>query len=92
MRGADGNMIQIEWKKEALNAMQIDCPFVVRVVDYFETKTTGFIVMELCEGGTLQEEIIRMGKKGIQFCECVCFPFSYVGWDWRRDWDVGWGW
>ena len=82
MRDYHGKSVPIDWKIEVANAMQIDCPFVVRVVDYFETRTHGYIVMEYCEGGTLQEEVNRMKRRGDQYSESVCcflfFHFASV--------------
>ena len=63
--------IVIDWEKEARAMQKINCKNDVRIVDWFSNKICGYIVMELCKGGTLGAEIKKRKTSGRMFSENV---------------------
>ena len=52
-----GKQTTINWINEAKAMEKVQCRFVVKIVDLFDDDLHGYIVMELCEGDTLGNEI-----------------------------------
>ena len=67
----DDQQIEIDWEKEARAMQRISCRNVVRIVDWFSDDLHGYIVMELCKGGTLGAEVKKRKTSGRMFSENV---------------------
>ena len=68
---------KIDWGKEADAMQRINCRYVVKIVDRFDDDLFGYIVMELCTGGTLADEIAKRKQSGRIFSENVFAHFSF---------------
>jgi serine/threonine protein kinase len=51
--------------------MTVRCIFVVAVVDTFATDPDKWVLMELCEGGTMREWLNELQKSGTTVSEAV---------------------
>jgi serine/threonine protein kinase len=62
---------EAEMKVEAENLKAIKSPYVVEVFDWFVEDGFMYVVMELCEGGTLLNEVESLKKSGKRISEEV---------------------
>lgn len=58
---ADPNYLA-RFRREALIGISMNHPAIVRTVDFGEYKGTYYLAMEIVEGGTLDERLVRHGK------------------------------
>ncbi len=60
-----------QFVKESHKLRRITHPNIVKVIDFFEANNTCYYVMEYCEGGSLDELIVK--KKHLDERECVYY-------------------
>lgn len=60
-----------QFVKESQKLRKINHPNIVKVIDFFEANNTCYYVMEYCEGGSLDELIVK--KKHLDERECVYY-------------------
>jgi serine/threonine protein kinase len=82
-----------DWKAELELAGHVESAFVVKIFECFETNDDVYLIMELCEKGTLFDEMLARKNRGESFTEAVwlfllffclicdlgCHPFSLIG-------------
>jgi polo-like kinase 1 len=62
-----------DWKAELELAGRVESEFVVKIFECFETNEDVYLIMELCENGTLFDKIVERKDRGECFTEAVCF-------------------
>ena len=71
-----------KFRKEVVNLSNLHHPGIVRVLEAFSTNSTCYYVMEYISGGTLDEEINRMGKLSFEsaypLMSDICSALSYM--------------
>ena len=68
---------ETNWRNELRTLLMIDCPFLVKLVDFFGDDRVVTVILELCPDGTLQNEMSRKIQAGASFTEAVCHFFSH---------------
>ena len=68
---------ETNWRNELRTLLMIDCPFFVKLVDFFGDDRVVTVILELCPDGTLQNEIERKIQAGASFSEAVCHFSSH---------------
>ena len=58
-----GEVVGGDWRKKVGTLLMMECRFVVKLVDLYEDDLFFYVVLELCRGGTMENEI--EGKKRV---------------------------
>jgi serine/threonine protein kinase len=62
---------QLDWEREVETVSAVKSPFIMKVIDHFETDDDRFIVMEYCSGGTLAQQLQLRSQDAVLFNEKV---------------------
>jgi serine/threonine protein kinase len=64
-------------REEAKRGLEIKSPYTVQVFESVQVSYSLWIIMELCDGGTLKNWLEEVYSNNQRVCECVCF-FLFV--------------